>query len=276
MAYELPEWVAELTDPRRARTTEELADRLVPLAEQAIDISRRLQAQLTELNAPFETEALQALVDVLHTRSAQAFGEVNGEIENTGQDRVARILKRADAAPAGQRAELRERLAAEVFPALKAQQRVVCERIGDRTADAVQAAAKTLLDRTGELAAAVTDMVHQVLPAAQEGLTLAGRVSALTGRVRKAGRGDIPGDLRREAAEVAGSCEETLGRLEMEWSMIGARASTVRAALRAVEETAFSEVTQAMAHCVAELAPAHVKVLNDTEDLAIALLTEGS
>ncbi|GAB3675405.1 hypothetical protein GCM10027589_45510 [Actinocorallia lasiicapitis] len=270
MAYELPDWVAELTDPRRAQTTEQLADRLVPLAEQAIDISRRLQAQLTELNAPFEPEALQALVDVLHTRSAQAFNEVNGEIENTGQDRVARILRRA-----GSRAEVRERLAAEVFPALKAQQRVVCERIGDRTADAVQSAATTLLTRTGELAAAVTAMVHQVLPAAQEGLSLAGRVSALTGRVRKAGRGPVSDELRREAAETAAACEETLGRLELEWSMIGARASSVRAALRAVEEAAFTEVTQEMSECVAELAPAHVKALNETEVRAMALLAEG-
>src|SRR5436190_323833 len=119
MAYELPEWVAELTDPRRAQTTEQLADRLVPLAEQAIDVSKRLQAELAELNAPFEPEALQALVDVLQTRSAQAFVEVNTEIEATGQDRAARILKLAG------RPELRDKLVTEVLPLLDAQQRLV-------------------------------------------------------------------------------------------------------------------------------------------------------
>lgn len=269
MAYALPDWVQELTDPRRAETLEELADRLVPLAEQAIDVSKRLQAQLSEVSAPFETIALQALVDVLHTRSAQAFAEVNGEIQSTGQDRVDRILKKA-----GSRPEVRERLASEVFSALRTQQRVVTERIGDRTADAVQNAAKTMLDRTGQLAASVTEMVQQVLPAAQEGLTLAGRISQLTTDVRKAGRGEIPADLKRQATEVAATSDETMSRLEFEWSVIGARAATVRAALRAVEETAFSEVTQTMAACVAELAPGHVRVLNETENKALAILAE--
>lgn len=269
MPYVLPDWVAELTDPRRAETVEELADRLVPLAEQAIDVSKRLQEQLAQLNAPFESEALHGLVEVLHTRTAQAFTEVEVEIESSVKDRLERIL-----AHAGGRERLRERLAEEALPALEKQRLLLGERIGARTAGAVQSAARTLLDRTGELASAVTEMVHQVLPAAQEGLALAGRISQLAGRVRKAGRGPVPEVLALEAGELAGICEEALARLELEWSVVGARASTVRAALRGVEESAFSEVTQAIAECVAELAPEHVRVLNETEHRALELIAE--
>ena len=269
MPYVLPDWVAELTDPRRAETMEELADRLVPLAEQAIDVSKRLQEQLALMNAPFETEALHGLIEVLHTRTAQAFTEVDAEIEGNVRERLERILEHA-----GGRPRLRELLAAELLPVLEKQQRLTLERIGARTAGAVQSAARTLLDRTGELSEAATEMVHQVLPAAQEGLTLAGRVSQLAGRVRKAGRGPIPEALVLEAAELAGDCEEALARLELEWSVIGARSSTVRAALRGVEESAFSEVTQAIAECVAELAPEHIRVLNETEDRALELIAE--
>lgn len=269
MPYVLPEWVAELTDPRRAETMEELADRLVPLAEQAIDVSKRLQEQLALLNAPFEPEALHGLVETLHTRTAQAFAEVDAEIEGTVRDRLARILEHAAGRPL-----LRERLAAELAPVLEKQQRLLSERVGARTAGAVQSAAKTLLDRTGELSGAATEMVHQVLPAAQEGLALAGRVSQLASRVRRAGRGPVPEALALEAGDLAGVCEETLARLELEWSMIGARACTVRAALRGVEESAFSEVTQAIAECVAELAPEHVRVLNEAENRALELIAK--
>jgi hypothetical protein len=62
MPNDLPAWVAELTDPRRATTPDELADRLVPLAEHAIDVSRRLQTLLSELNEPFQREKLYELV----------------------------------------------------------------------------------------------------------------------------------------------------------------------------------------------------------------------
>jgi hypothetical protein len=88
-----------------------LADRLVPLAEHSIDVAKRLQEQLSELNAPFEADALQAMIDALHTRAAQAYTEVAEEIGNSGRSRVERILTRA-----GSRAELKDRLAAEVFP----------------------------------------------------------------------------------------------------------------------------------------------------------------
>ncbi len=269
MPYVLPDWVAELTDPRRAETMEELADRLVPLAEQAIDVSKRLQEQLALMNAPFETEALHALVDTLHTRAAQAFAEVDAEIKSTVRDRLERIM-----AHAGGRPRVRELLVAELLPVLEAQQRLLGERVGARTAGAVQSAAHTLLDRTGELSEAVTELVQQVLPAAQEGLALAGRISQLAGRVRKAGRGPVSPALALEAGELAGVCEEALARLELEWSVTGARASAVRAALRGVEESAFSEVTQAIAECVAELAPEHVRVLGETEQRALELIAE--
>ena len=80
MPHDLPEWVAELTDPRRAETLDELADRLVPLAEHAIDVSRRLQAQLNELNDPFKREALYGRVERLRARVGEALDEITAEI----------------------------------------------------------------------------------------------------------------------------------------------------------------------------------------------------
>ncbi|WP_157963783.1 hypothetical protein [Actinocorallia populi] len=267
MPYLLPDWVAELTDPRRAETMEELADRLVPLAEQAIDVSKRLREQLALLNAPFQAEALHGLIEELNARAAQAFTEVETEIEDTVGDRLARILEHAAGRPL-----LRERLAAELLPVLERQRRLFGERVGARTAGAVQSAAGTLLDRAGELSEAAGAMVQQVLPAVQEGLVLAERAFRLASRVRRAGRGPVPEGPALEAGELAGVCEETLARLELEWSVIGARSRAVRAALRGVEESAFSEVTQAIAECVAELAPEHARVLDEAEERALELL----
>ncbi|GAA0947913.1 hypothetical protein [Actinocorallia libanotica] len=269
MPYLLPDWVAELTDPRRAETMEELADRLVPLAEQAIDVSKRLREQLALLNAPFQTEALRGLVEVLHCRAAQAFTEVEAEIEDTVGERLARVLEHAAGRPL-----LREGLAAELLPVLVRRRLLLGERVGARTAAAAQSASGTLLDRAGELSGAAAGMVQQALPAVQEGLALAGRISRLAGRVRRAGRGPVPEALALEAGELAGLCEETLARLELEWSVIGARARAVRAALRGVEESAFSEVAQAIAECVAELAPEHVRALDEAESRALELLGE--
>ncbi|MEO5877361.1 MAG: hypothetical protein ABIS86_13525 [Streptosporangiaceae bacterium] len=265
----LPAWVGELTDPRRAEDLAGLADRLVPLAEHSIDVSKRLQEQLSELNAPFESEALQAMVDALHTRAAQAYTEVTEEIGNSGRARVERILTRA-----GSRPELRERLAAEVFPELAAEQRKIAEQIGDRTAKAISDTVMTLLDQSTELATAVSTLIHQVLPAAQEGLTLAGRISNLSGRVRTAGHGDIPADLLREAAETAGAYDETVARLEMEWSVLGARTATVRAAMSGARESAFSQITAQMTAAMEDLAPGHVKALNVAEAKGMALVAE--
>lgn len=269
MPHVFPDWVAELTDPRRAGTLEELADRLVPLAEQAIDVSRRLQEQLTAINAPFETDALHTLVDGLQRRAEGAFAEVNSGIEGTTRSRLERVLAREGA---GVRAGLR----AELAPALADQHRLVAERLGACTGEAVQGAAKVLLDRATELARSVSGVVRQVLPAAQEGLALAGRISALTGRVREAGRGEVPAGLRGEAVDLAAHADETLARLELEWSMAGARAAAVRTAMRAAEEAAFSEVTSALSGAVAELAPEHIRVLGDLETRAVARLTDDS
>ncbi|ROO83171.1 hypothetical protein EDD29_0665 [Actinocorallia herbida] len=269
MPHVFPAWVAELTDPRRARTLEELADRLVPLAEQAIDVSRRLQEQLADLNAPFETDALRALVDGLQHRSETAFTEVNAEIEGTARTRLTRLLAR-------ETPEAREALRAELVPALTAQQQVVAERLGACTGAAVQSAAKLLLDRTAELAGSVAVLVRQVLPAAQEGLALAGRISGLTGRVRAQGRGEVPAWVLAEAAGLAAVADETLARLELEWSMAGARAAAARTALRAAEEAAFSEVTGALAGEVAELAPEHIRVLGDLEHRILERFTTES
>ncbi|GAB2810552.1 hypothetical protein GCM10022221_04950 [Actinocorallia aurea] len=266
MPHVFPDWVAELTDPRRARTLEELADRLVPLAEQAVDVSRRLQEQLTALNAPFATEELRALVDGLQRRSEVAFAEVNAEIEETARTRLARLLARE--APEG-RAELR----AEVVAELAERQRQVAERLGACTGAAVQRAAELLLDRTSELAASAAELVRQVLPAAQEGLGLAGRISGLTGRVRAQGHGELPAWVLAEAAGLAVVADETLARLELEWSMAGARAATACTALRAAEEAAFGEVAAALAGEVAELAPEHLRSLSDLERRVLARFT---
>jgi hypothetical protein len=65
-----------------------------------------------------------------------------------------------------------------------------------------------------------------------------------------------------------------VSRLELEWAELGARAATVRAALRAAEETAFSEVTAGMAASVEELAASHVAVLNEAESKGMRLISE--
>lgn len=280
MPHDLPEWVAELTDPRRAETLDELADRLVPLAEHAIDVSRRLQSLLNELNEPFKREALYGRVERLKARSDEAFKEISGEIAASGKERIARIWaaweertgKNSRSAP-GQR-ELRRRLEAEVVPALDRQERAAAERVQARTSRALEESTQTLLTRVEELAKAVTDLIHDVLPLAREGLNLASRISGLSSRARAGGRSAIGGELRGEAADTAGAFDEAVGRLELEWSALGARSATVRAALRAAEETAFSHVTAEMTRCVEELAPAHVKALNEAEARAMTLLTE--
>jgi phenylpyruvate tautomerase PptA (4-oxalocrotonate tautomerase family) len=196
MPHDLPAWVAELTDPRRAATLDELADRLVPLAEHAIDVSRRLQAQLNELNDPFKREALYGRVERLKARVGEALDEITAEIAASGEERIERVwadwAERAGPGEHGARErELRRLLDRDIVPVLSEQQRDVAERVAERTSRALEDATQTLLTRVEELAKAVTDLIHDVLPLAREGLTLASRISALSGHARKAGRGPV-------------------------------------------------------------------------------------
>ncbi|MEV5568761.1 hypothetical protein AB0L06_01840 [Spirillospora sp. NPDC052269] len=277
MAHDLPGWVAELTDPRRASTLDELADRLVPLAEHAIDVSRRLQALLNELNDPFKREALYGRVDRLKSRAGEAMDEITAEIAASGAERVERIWAdwlervRATDQSGGRARELRRRLEGDIVPELTRRQREVAEKVAGRTSAALEEATETLLTRVEELAKAVTELIHGVLPMAREGLALASRISGLSTRARQAGRGDVPDELRGESTELSRTFDEAVARLELEWATLGARSANVRAALRAAEETAFSHVTQEMTDCVEELAPEHVKVLQETEARAETL-----
>jgi hypothetical protein len=178
MPHDLPAWVAELTDPRRARTLDELADRLVPLAEHAIDVSRRLQGLLNELNEPFEREALYQRVERLKARADEALGEIASEISASGRERVVRIHAACDERAAGsapqevarRAAELRDRLEEEVGPLIVRQQQSAARQVRARAATALDEAVTALLGRVEELAAAVTDLIHDVLPLAREGL----------------------------------------------------------------------------------------------------------
>ncbi|HEY8480034.1 MAG TPA: hypothetical protein VIL71_09410 [Spirillospora sp.] len=281
MPHDLPPWVAELTDPRRARTPDELADRLVPLAEHAIDVSRRLQAQLNELNDPFKREALYGRVERLKARVGEALDEVTAEITASGEERIERVV--ADwagrAGPDGRderERELRRRLDRDVVPALSRRQRQVAERVAERTSRALEEATQTLLTRVEELARAVTDVIHDVLPLAREGLTLASRISALSSRARRAGRGALPDELKDAGAETSQAFDEAVARLELEWAALGARSASVRAALRGAEENAFSRVTEEMTRCMEELAPEHVEALNEAEARARSLFGEPS
>lgn len=274
MPHELPEWVAELTDPRRAQTLDELADRLVPLAEHAIDVSRRLQSLLNELNEPFKREALYGRVERLKLRADEAFTEIAAEIAASGKERIARIWAAWEDKGQEVTAELRRGLEDAVVPDLTRQERAAAEQVEARTSGALEEATQTLLTRVEELAKAVTDLIHDVLPLAREGLNLASRISALSSRARKGGRAEIPDELLGEAADTAGAFDEAVGRLELEWAALGARSATVRAALRAAEETAFSQVTAEMTRCVEELAPAHVKALGEAEARAMTLFKE--
>ncbi|WP_141577895.1 hypothetical protein [Actinomadura sp. WMMA1423] len=279
MAHDLPPWVAELTDPRRAETLDGLADRLVPLAEHAIDVSRRLQAQLNELNDPFKREALYGRVERLKARVGEALEEITAEIAASGEERIERVWAdwtgRAGSGGDGARElEMRRRLDRDVVPALSRQQRDVAERVAARSSEALEEATQLLLTRVEELARAVTDLIHEVLPLAREGLELAGRISALSGQARKAGRGPIPGELKDAGAETSRAFDEAVARLELEWSALGARSATVRAALRGAEESAFSQVTEEMTRCVEELAPRHVQALNEAEAKARSLFEE--
>ncbi|HEV7932528.1 MAG TPA: hypothetical protein VGP70_09475 [Actinomadura sp.] len=276
MPHDLPTWVAELTDPRRAQTLDELADRLVPLAEHAIDVSRRLQALLNELNEPFKSEELYGRVDRLKARTVEAIEEIATEISASGRERIERTWAALRERGAGERAgaTLRARLEADVLPSLAEQERAVAQQVAGHVSVVLQTVTKRLLGRLEELAAAVTDLIHEVLPMAQEGLDLAGRVSALSGRARQAGRGPVTGELATEAAEIAGLSEATIARLELEWSALGARTATVRSAIRGAEEAAFSEVTTEMTTCVEKLAPDHIKVLNEAEARAMAMVDE--
>ncbi|MFG1998945.1 hypothetical protein ACGFNU_07355 [Spirillospora sp. NPDC048911] len=280
MAHDLPGWVAELTDPRRAHTLEELADRLVPLAEHAIDVSRRLQALLNELNDPFRREALYGRVERLKSRAGEALDEIAAEIASSGESRIEKIWAdwierfgpgKGDTAKVR---ELRRRLESDVVPVLTRQQQEVATQVAGRTSAALEEATQTLLTRVEELAKAVTDLIHEVLPLAREGLTLASRISGLSSRARKEGRGPIPDELMEAGAETARAFDEAVARLELEWAALGARSATVRAALRGAEETAFSQVTTAMTLCVEDLAPDHVKVLNEAEERANELYDE--
>ncbi|NDU75145.1 hypothetical protein GWI34_21300 [Actinomadura sp. DSM 109109] len=279
MAHDLPAWVAELTDPRRAGTLDELADRLVPLAEHAIDVSRRLQAQLNELNDPFKREALYGRVERLKARAGEALEEITAEIAASGEERIERVwadwTDRAGPAGDGDRErEMRRRLDRDVVPALSRQQEDVAERVAERTTRALEEATQLLLTRVEELAKAVTDLIHDVLPLAREGLALASRISALSGHARRSGRGPVPDELKDAAAETSRAFDEAVARLELEWSALGARAATVRAALRGAEEAAFSQVTEEMTRCVEELAPRHVQALNEAEAKARSLFEE--
>jgi hypothetical protein len=276
MPHDLPAWVAELTDPRRAATLDELADRLVPLAEHVIDVSRRLQAQLNELNDPFKREALYGRVERLKARVGEALDEITAEIAASGEERIERVwAEHAGPGEHGARErELRRLLDRDVVPALSRQQRDVAERVARRTSEALEEATQTLLTRVEELARAVTDLIHDVLPLAREGLTLASRISALSGHARKAGRGPVPDELQDAGAETSRAFDEAVARLELEWSALGARSATVRAALRGAEESAFSHVTEEMTRCVEELAPRHLKALNEAEAKARTLFEE--
>jgi hypothetical protein len=279
MAHDLPGWVAELTDPRRARTLDELADRLVPLAEHAIDVSRRLQAQLNELNDPFKREALYGRVERLKARAGEALEEITAEIAASGDERLERLwadwAERTGSDGTGGRdareEELRRRLDRDVVPVLSRSRQDVAERVAARTSGALEEATQTLLTRVEELARAVTDLITEVLPLAREGLALANRVSGLSAQARKAGRGPIPEELKDAGAGTARAFDEAVARLELEWAALGARSATVRAALRAAEENAFSHVTEEMTRCVEELAPEHVRALNEAEARARAL-----
>ncbi|NKZ04749.1 hypothetical protein [Actinomadura latina] len=279
MPHDLPAWVAELTDPRRAATLDELADRLVPLAEHAIDVSRRLQAQLNELNDPFKREALYGRVERLKARVSEALDEITAEIAASGEERIERVWADwAEQAGPGDRGarerELRGLLDRDIVPVLSRQQKDVAERVAERTSEALEDATQTLLTRVEELARAVTDLIHDVLPLAREGLALASRISALSGQARKAGRGPVPDELKDAGAETSRAFDEAVARLELEWSALGARSAVVRAALRGAEESAFSHVTEEMTRCVEELAPRHVRALNEAEAKARALFGE--
>ncbi|MBB4777246.1 hypothetical protein [Actinomadura livida] len=281
MPHDLPEWVAELTDPRRAGTLDELADRLVPLAEHAIDVSRRLQAQLNELNDPFKREALYGRVERLKARAGEALDEITAEIAASGEQRIERVWAdwagRAGPGDHGERKrELQRRLDRDIVPVLSRRQRDVAERVAERTSGALEEATQTLLTRVEQLAKAVTDLIHDVLPLAREGLMLASRISALSSQARKAGRGPIPDELKDAAAETSHAFDEAVARLELEWAALGARSASVRAALRGAEESAFSMVTEEMTRCVEELAPEHVKALNEAEARARSLFEEPS
>jgi len=274
MPHEFPAWVGELTDPRRATTLEELADRLTGLAEHAIDVSKRLQALLTELNAPFQRDALYERVERLDARAAEAVDEVSGEISTSGQQRLDRVWAAWHERDAGSDEEFRKRLDADVVPLLSRQQRAVGDQLKDRTAAAVSTAKTTLLGRVEELAVSVTELIHEILPLGHEGLTLASRISALSGRARRTtgGYGPVTGDLSGDAALVSAEYDEAIARLELEWAALGARTAMVKSALRAVEETAFSEVAMALTRCVEELATAHVNVLDEVEERGLALV----
>jgi hypothetical protein len=276
MANELPAWVAELTDPRRAATLDELADRLVPLAEHAIDVSRRLQTLLTELNEPFKREALYGLVERLESRCQAACAEITAEISASGEQRIERVLAvcRERGLDDARGSVLRQRLDTDVVPALARQERTIAAQITEHLAKVLEETTQRLLTRVEELAAAVTDLLTDVLPLARDGLDLAGRISDLSGRARRSGRGEVPADLGAEALETTSVFEETVARLELEWAALGARAATVRAAVRAAEETAVSEVTGELTDCVEGLAPAHIAVLDEVEARAMALVEE--
>lgn len=281
MPHDLPEWVAELTDPRRAETLDELADRLVPLAEHAIDVSRRLQAQLNELNDPFKREALYGRVERLKARVGEALDEITAEIAASGEERLQRVWADwADRAGPGDRGErereLKRMLDRDIVPVLSRRQQDVAERVAERTSAALEDATQTLLTRVEELARTVTDLIHDVLPLAREGLALASRISTLSSRARKAGRGPIPDELKDAGAETSHVFDEAVARLELEWAALGARSASVRAALRGAEESAFSRVTEEMTRCVEELAPEHVKALNEAEARARVLFGEPS
>ncbi|SFO66951.1 MULTISPECIES: hypothetical protein [Actinomadura] len=279
MPHDLPAWVAELTDPRRAETLDELADRLVPLAEHAIDVSRRLQAQLNELNDPFKREALYGRVERLKARAGEALEEITSEIAASGEERIERVWAEwaGQAGPGGrgpQERELRRVLDREIVPVLSRQQQEVAARVAERTSTALEAATQKLLTRVEELAKAVTDLIHDVLPLAREGLALASRISTLSGHARKTGRGPVPDELKDAGAETSRAFDEAVARLELEWAALGARSATVRAALRGAEESAFSQVTEEMTRCVEELAPRHVQALNEAEAKARSLFEE--
>src|SRR5918992_3831009 len=122
MPHQFPAWVGELTDPRRATTVDALADRLAGRAEHAIDVSKRMQALLAELNAPFQRDALYERVDRLNARATEAIEEVAGEIDSSGQQRLDRVWAVWHERDAGSDEEFRKRLDVDVIPLLSRQQ----------------------------------------------------------------------------------------------------------------------------------------------------------
>ncbi len=103
----------------------------------------------------------------------EALDEITAEIAASGEERIERVwadwAERAGPGEHGARErELRRLLDRDIVPVLSEQQRDVAERVAERTSRALEEATQTLLTRVEELAKAVTDLIHDVLPLARE------------------------------------------------------------------------------------------------------------